>query len=124
MKSGLPWFDNMVNRTNSTLALPCDGVSVVNWCSGSGCWRLIALTNGPEAFFVSILKAFTAAVESSPQISDGSTAKFVISTACGSRIVICRDPPTPLEWLFGESLPQPVSWDRSIAPPGPQSNGV
>ena len=114
MNDPFPRFEIIVNRTNSTFDLPCVGVSVVNWCSGSGCWRLIALTNGPEAFFVSILKAFTAAVESSPQISDGSTAKFVMSTACGSRIVICRDPPTPLEWLFGESLPQPVSWDLSL----------
>ena len=30
MKSGLPWFDSMVNRTNRTLAVPACGTYFSN----------------------------------------------------------------------------------------------
>ena len=70
----------------------------------------------PPAVFVSILKPFTAEVESSPQVPPDATAKLVMSTVAGSFTVALRGPVTPLSPLSTESDGHPFPRFRSNAP--------
>ena len=91
MKSGLPWFDNMVNRTNRTLVVPACGTYVSN-LSLLGALPTNAVIHWPPFVLVSILNFFTPASGPSPQAPNEASAKLVTSTAFGSLITTFRGP--------------------------------